>query len=101
MKYKLEHKNSNEPTYCSEMALSLYQRKGWKIVDDTPKQLSDKRYDRLKLSHLRELCSEQGIEFVEEDTRRVLINKLLLVSTKTVIQPSASNKGFHDSLLKK
>ena len=101
MKYKLEHPNSSEPTYCEERVVQVYLRKGWKVVTDTPKQLSDKRYDRLKLSHLRELCKEQGVEFKEEETRKVLINKLLVVTKKTEILPSASNKGFHDSLLKK
>jgi hypothetical protein len=107
MKYKLIHPNSGEPTYCEERVVSVYLRKGWKVVTDTPKQLSDKRFDRLTKAQLQEKCDELGIGYIKDtdtvkgDTRKVLINKILLVTKKTEILPSASNKGFHDSLLKK
>jgi hypothetical protein len=107
MKYKLTHPNSSEPTYCEERQVAIYLRKGWKVVNDTPKKLSDKRYDRLTKAQLQEKCEELGITYIKDnemvkgDTRKELINKLIIVSNKSSIKPSASNKGFHDSLLKK
>ena len=84
----------------NERNLNWYKQKGWEVVaNEVATPTISENLKNLTKAHLQDLCKDKGIAYKHTDKKEVLINKLEVVNEKTLLEKSASNKGFTDSLI--